>query len=94
MADFKEFDNPTFPPREVDVEDDPLIDPDISLGDLLPLSGQGQEGAEVSSASVPLQQQLLQLAVDDYYTTLAEQGITPLLAATQQDLSWSTGGCI
>ena len=71
MANFGEFDNPTFDPGEVDVEDDPLISPDISLGDLLPLSGQGQEGADVSSAFVPLQQELLQSAVDDYFTALA-----------------------
>ena len=79
MANFREFDNPTFDPGEVDVEDDPLISPDISLGDLLPLSRQGQERADVSSAPVPLQQELLQSAVDDYYTALPKQGITPAL---------------
>ncbi len=73
MDDF-DFDNPAFD-RDDNVDDDGvdplLINPDSDTG-----VGDGSiAGARVQS----LQRELLQAAVDDYYKTLAEQGLSPAL---------------
>ena len=76
MAD---FDNPAFKPDgwEEDIGDDDVLytslhDPDVD--------GMSPEGAAIQTpATVSLQQELLQTAVDAYYNAAVEAGLTPSL---------------
>ena len=84
MADF-DFDNPVFEPDdwEEDIGEDDVLstslhDPDVdddgtSSSERVTIDGTS------TSATLLLQQELLQTAVDDYYNAAAEAGLTPSL---------------
>ena len=84
MADF-DFDNPVFEPDdwEEDIGEDDVLstllhDPDVdddgtSSSERVTIDGTS------TSATLSLQQELLQTAVDDYYNAAAEAGLTPSL---------------
>jgi len=74
MADF-EFENPVFDEDDIDIDEpiDPPIDPSIDFAPPIDPSIDFAPGDRVQ----PLQQELLQTAVDQYYDALSEQGFTP-----------------
>ena len=96
MADF-DIDNPVFEldDWEEDIGEDDVLstslhDPDVdddgtSSSERVTIDGTS------TSATLSLQQELLQTVVDDYYNAAAEAGLTPSLGRDPESLSWLMG---
>ena len=83
MADF-DIDNPVFDPDawEEDISDDDVLSTSLHDNDGASpsdLAGGVTIDGMPTSATLSLQQELLQTAVDDYYNAAAEAGLTPSL---------------
>ena len=99
MADF-DIDNPVFEPDdwEEDIGEDDVLstslhDPDVdddgtSSSERVTIDGTS------TSATLSLQQKLLQTAVDDYYNAAAEAGLTPSLGRDPGKFELVDGGQI
>ena len=80
MADF-DFDNPVFEPDdwEEDIAEDDVLSTSLHDDDGTSSSERVTIDGKSTSATLSLQQKLLQTAVDDYYNAAAEAGLTPSL---------------
>ena len=80
MADF-DIDNPAFEPDdwEEDIGDDDVLSTSLHDDDGTSSSERVTIDGTPTSATLSLQQELLQTAVDDYYNAAAEAGLTPAL---------------
>ena len=80
MADF-DFDNPVFEPDdwEENIGDDDVLSTSLHDDDGPSPSERVTIDGTSTSATLSLQQELLQTAVDDYYNAAAEAGLTPSL---------------
>ena len=80
MADF-DIDNPAFEPNdwEEDIGDDDVLSTSLHDDDGTSSSKRVTIDCTPTSATLSLQQELLQTAVDDYYNAAAEAGLTPAL---------------
>ena len=80
MADF-DFDNPVFEPDdwEEDIGEDDVLSTSLHDDDGTSSSERVTIDGTSTSATLSLQQKLLQTAVDDYYNAAAEAGLTPSL---------------
>ena len=95
MADF-DIDNPVFEPDdwEENIGDDDVLSTSLHDDDGASPSERVTIDGTSTSASLSLQQKLLQTAVDDYYNAAAEAGLTPSLGRDPGKFELVDGGQI
>ena len=95
MADF-DFDNPVFEPDdwEENIGDDDVLSTSLHDDDGASPSERVTIDGTSTSATLSLQQKLLQTAVDDYYNAAAEAGLTPSLGRDPGKFELVDGGQI